>query len=507
MTPPPVYVHAYAVKDPSSRTALPIYLLDDRGVVIGADRILTGGQRPSRIDPDSDAFPRYVRVDLPNGNVLVKPVSTNENSPVTFVLGYDSPRETMSWAAPRVDFSPRAEVLALREGMQSGWIQLWQLGTTGWRQLPLHLHGRFDAAPTALELRLTDLREPGALVINTGQGVPQVISLPASAKLRALITTTEVTQGTWDTQVVLGGYGPRTEGVLEFLRKGALDSAEALDPGMERAMGFLYEKQKDPLAATAGAYYLLRRRAWDRLPLPWLKNLANRFKWIPDAHLLLACVQIREGMNNREAGILAGRAIEAAFTRGFPLFFEARGLLQELHYYASRSEGRAPNQLAFVGRVLACAQPAGISFGFSGLTPFHPTREVPDPYLPVPESAAAPRVAMATYGVAGKQVTPKKPPAKKLAAKAAAAKRPAAKKSAAKRAAGKPDGRTAAKRSTAAKRGPRRFGMTAQALREVTPKGLAYESTRSNGLSSPPLPHPPGRRQSTAYFKDLLVTA
>jgi hypothetical protein len=175
--------------------------------------------------------------------------------------------------------------------------------------------------------------------------------------------------------VVVGGYSPNAEAIMEFLLAGRLGSVETLlDPGSELAQRLLQMKVDDPIAATAAAYYLLRKRQWARLPSRWLDNLANWYEGIPDTQLIRAASRIERGMPIGEAAGLAVETLSHFLNHGIPLFAEATWLLSDLLALAEKAEEPLDARTAkSLRKMLASSRPSGLSFGFAGNAPDRPT--------------------------------------------------------------------------------------------------------------------------------------
>lgn len=89
-----------------------------------------------------------------------------------------------------------------------------------------------------------------------------------------------------------------------------------LQPQVTVAEGMLRDKFKDPIAATVGAYALLRAGELDRLH-NWTMNLAHYFAWLPDGTAIRGEHLARMG-NHKEAL----QSFLDVFKRGLPMFSE-----------------------------------------------------------------------------------------------------------------------------------------------------------------------------------------
>ncbi|MCU1156870.1 hypothetical protein JAK41_01610 [Stenotrophomonas maltophilia] len=322
---------------------------------------------------------------LPNGTTTTQPLLADDltwRKEVTFSIGDDAiTSDWMAWSSLRLDTSRAGSELMKHPGMEGAWFQLWEKLPSerhrgGWQQLALeHQLRALPRSHEALQLELRGSKNPRALVACIEKASPQVISLPSSP-VSVLVTTVRNLSDTVAPRVVVGGISPNAEAILEFLRAGRLGAvATMLDPGSKLAHQLLHKKVGDPIAATAAAYYLLRKRDWERLPARWLDNLADRFDYIPDAHLVRAASQIERGMEIGEAARLAVSTLSRVFDHGIPWFSEAAWLLGDLLAVAEESEEPLqPRTVRSLRRMLASARPAGVTFGFAGSAPDRPMR-------------------------------------------------------------------------------------------------------------------------------------
>ncbi|PHV05206.1 hypothetical protein CSQ96_21355 [Janthinobacterium sp. BJB412] len=260
--------------------------------------------------------------------------------------------------------------------MADAWFQLWEQDSNDqrWRQTNLR-HGiaGLHSSAEAIQMHFDQSSSPRTLVVRLDSDSSQIISLPP-LPTRVLVTTVRTLSGAVKPKVVIGDYSPNAEAIMEYLRAGRLGAVEALlDPGGDLAHRLLYDKVEDPIAATAAAYYLLRKRDWERLPDQWLENLENWFEWIPDARLIHAMSQIERGMPIVEASALAVTTLSHFLDRGFPLFSEATWLLGDLLALAKTAERPLATRIRrTLGTMLAASRPAGLSFGFAGKAPNRP---------------------------------------------------------------------------------------------------------------------------------------
>jgi hypothetical protein len=125
---------------------------------------------------------------------------------------------------------------------------------------------------------------------------------------------------------------PQASLLLRLRRKGHLGATEAMLSSPElTAERLLMENTPDPIAATVGAYTLLRVGELDALSGEWTENLLNRFPKLPDGAVIRGEHLARLGRHDE-----AATAFGEVKRRGLPIFLD--GLLflsSRLDYYAS----------------------------------------------------------------------------------------------------------------------------------------------------------------------------
>ena len=110
-----------------------------------------------------------------------------------------------------------------------------------------------------------------------------------------------------------------------FVSRGDYISAESTQEWLQDAVGYLYDKEIDPFAATVSAYLLLRYARYD-LMRDWVHNLADWFPHLQDGKIIWACQCLRQKQDVAQAKdyfLRAGRAPELPFhTEGIRLLVE-----------------------------------------------------------------------------------------------------------------------------------------------------------------------------------------
>lgn len=119
--------------------------------------------------------------------------------------------------------------------------------------------------------------------------------------------------------------------LLHFLQSGDLQGVSAtLDSPRLQATELLRGKVRHPIAATVGAYALLRMGEAEARG-SWIENLAELFPWLPDGAVILG--ELRARMGEHE---LAQEALAMGLHRGLPIFTQGLDyLLDRADFYES----------------------------------------------------------------------------------------------------------------------------------------------------------------------------
>lgn len=358
---------------------LPLSIVNAYGQVFGEGIVSSTGE--VGIEYERAEEPLYARLILPSGNRRTEALQSVGGQWRDGVV-FDEEDILSDWRVKdggnsAVDSVTKYLSLFGHQGLRDAWIQLWERDGNGrWRQISAESE-MFTLGSSVGAIRFEIRRGWGrALVFQIGDHPPQVVSLPSFIHRSPLVVSVRVPPG-GTPQLMVNGYGANAEVIMDFLRLGEMGAvATMLDPRSELADELFRDKELDPVAATAAAYYLLRKRDWDRLPSKWLDGLADNFiDLIPDLGLIRSVASIERGMQMSEASRLAADALLRLQERGgLPLFAEAYSLLRDLFAFAGGEmwwDGKpVGNSLR---RVLAAAHPVGVSFGYLGYSPGRPT--------------------------------------------------------------------------------------------------------------------------------------
>jgi hypothetical protein len=170
------------------------------------------------------------------------------------------------------------------------------------------------------------------MVLATGrtQTPLRVVSLPGCGRCQVLVTLNASTDPRAESlKVVVTGFRRDAETLLEFLSRDALRAANSVAGFQPLAEKLLQKKFDDPIAAVAGAYFLLRTKGWSRVPVSWFDNLTDSVRWLPDAPIIRCIVMLRSGLPSNGGRAKARELLGECLNRGVPIFAEGLSLLQE----------------------------------------------------------------------------------------------------------------------------------------------------------------------------------
>ncbi|MDX0481432.1 hypothetical protein GOD90_20365 [Sinorhizobium medicae] len=355
--------------------ALPLRVLDaDGGVVATGAASLS---QPMRCDIGSASRPLFVRLTWPSGKTETKRADGPE---VVFDHSSISRDQWAAWAVPRLNERTSQAVSASVPGQVAidsydrAWLRLWTFRKGQWSDRPLAPEDQ-NRNDSAIQLDFILDEHPWCLQLG-GKSIPwMIISLPPGGRCRVLITPNESTDPRREPlKVVVTGFRSETETLLEFLSRDSLRAANAVASYVPLAIQLLEGKFQDPIAAVAGAYYLLRIDKWRQIELGWIENLDLEFPWIPDGAIIRAAVLTRGGLRDETAAKTVLERLSESLKRGVPIFAEGISLMHEAASVL-RSGAKKTGFFKKVDRLAASRLWAGAAFAFSGEDPAHPSPE------------------------------------------------------------------------------------------------------------------------------------
>lgn len=363
--------------DPDADVALPIKVLDADGTVL--DEGSASSSQPAELEVPDDTGMAYVRLTWPSGRTETQraDLSNMNNARVTFSDAAISRNEWAAWAVPKLNpHTPlaRAESPADRgmDEFNNVWLRLWRFQDGVWKREKLRpIDERRSTVATQMDL---DLGQAHWLLQVGGSNVTwRFVAVPGGSRARILITPKDSKDPRADElKVVVTSFRERAETLLEFLSRDAMRSVSALSESVSFAKHMLSEKFEDPVAAVAGAYYLLRFNRWDTVPLGWFENLSANFAWIPDTAIVHCARLLRNGSDVRSKRFSPEVLLQQAMSRGWPVYAEGVSLLQEA---ASLLKSNSAVDAPYIRRIEALGSAtawAGAATSFYGRAPDAP---------------------------------------------------------------------------------------------------------------------------------------
>jgi hypothetical protein len=356
---------------------LPLRVLDADGGVVAEGA--ASRSRPARLDVRAGEEPLFVRLTWPSGKTETKRV---DGPKLVFDDSSINRNEWAAWAVPRLnEKTSLAAGAPIRENagidrFDRAWLRLWQFQQGEWSAAAFAPVERYrnDAA---VQLDFTLDRSGWCLQLG-GTSIPwMMISLPPGGPCRVLITPNESSDPRKEPlNVVVTGFRSDTETLLEFLSRDSLRAAHAVASYAPLATKLIAEKFADPVAAVAGAYFLLRTGGWRQIPRWWFNNLDLQFPWIADGAIIHCAVLTRSGLPDPNAMKEALARLAESLQRGVPVFAEGLSLLHEAASVL-RPQARSRHIGVFerIDRLAASRLWAGAAFAFSGKDPSAPGPE------------------------------------------------------------------------------------------------------------------------------------
>lgn len=369
--------------------ALPVRVLDSESAIVADGAADRNHPATFAIPPEID--PVYVRITWPSGQAETQRVNFagSNAEEIHFSDAAISKSEWAAWAVPRLNKKSAlaSAVAPIGKGVarySNVWLRLWKFENDVWQESPVKPTATYGSD---LAKQIDFQLEPASYMLQFGgTTVPwQLVSLPAGGRCRVLLTPGESgNPRAGPLKVVITGFRSDAETLLEFLSRDALGAANALARFEPLAIQLMEEKAADPIAAIAGAYFLLRTKRWNKVPEYWFDNLAELFPWIADPPVIRCAVMLRRGLKDADEENRAVSLLEQCLNRGMPVFSEGLALMQEAAS-AFRSAGYAAKHSLFdaIGRLAAAQAWAGAAFSFYGKGPNEP---LPDKWIGYPGS-------------------------------------------------------------------------------------------------------------------------
>ena len=363
--------------DLDSGMTLPVKALDADGTVLGEGS--ARASQPAELQVPDDTGIAYVRLTWPSGRTEIQraDLSNMSDAEVTFSDANISRDEWAAWAVPKLNpHTPLARpeyADDLRmDQFNDVWLRLWRFEEGSWRREKLRpIDQRRSNVATQMDL---DLGQAHWLLQVGGSKVTwRFVALPGGGRARVLITPKDSKDPRADAlKVVVTSFRERAETILEFLSRDAMRSVNTLADSVSFARHLFSEKYEDPVAAVAGAYYLLRLNRWDTVPLRWFENLSTNFPWIPDTAIIHCVRLLRSGSDCYSDRFNPEGLLQDALSRGWPVYAEGVSLLQEAASLLKSSTAIDATYIRQIEALGAAKAWAGAATSFYGRAPDAP---------------------------------------------------------------------------------------------------------------------------------------
>lgn len=364
--------------DPDSDVALPVKALDADGTVL--DEGSASASQPAELNVPDDTGMAYVRLSWPSGRTETQhaDLSDMNDAWVTFSDAAISRNEWAAWAVPKLNpqtplARPESPADPAMDEFNSVWLRLWRFEGGAWRREKLRpIDERRSSVATQMDLDLG--RAHWLLQIGGSKVTWRFVALPGGGRARVLITPKDSKDPrAEELKVVVTSFRERAETLLEFLSRDAMRSVSALSESVSFARHLLSEKSEDPVAAVAGAYYLLRFNRWNLVPLQWFENLSTNFAWIPDTAIVHCARLLRSGSDAHSDRFNPEALLQQALSRGWPVYAEGASLLQEAASLLKSNTAVTAPYIRKIEALGAARAWAGAATSFYGRAP-----DVPD---------------------------------------------------------------------------------------------------------------------------------
>lgn len=175
------------------------------------------------------------------------------------------------------------------------------------------LQWKIAMPPTSHPFQLRYATENGGLI---------TVALPASTL--AVNIRRERTPNEGERLCVrLRTQGEHADAILSYMYRGDMYAAQALAEWAEEAEAMVLRDDSDPYSGLVGAYLLLRLRQFDRMR-DWVRQIADRFDFLPDGCIIWAWQQLHM---SRGGTTEARDYLLEACARGLPVYSEGLRLL------------------------------------------------------------------------------------------------------------------------------------------------------------------------------------
>jgi hypothetical protein len=319
---------------PGSGVVFPVKVIDADGALL--DKGVVSVDAPARLAVPDTVDLAFVRLTWPSGHRETRrvPLDAEDEAKLVFDDHLFGANEWSAWAVPRLN--PRTPMLGSMGNLDLDldkfsqvWLRLWKFADGAWRLQNLApTQARRNGSVWQLDLTLAAC--PWLLQVGGTQVPWRFIALPGDGAARVLLTPRDSHDPRADPlKVVVTGFRPDAETLLEFLARDVLGAADAIAVSPELAPRLFGDPSGDPVSGVAGAYYLLRTGRWQDYGVPWFRRLYEASSWLADSAIVYCLRRLRAGLGNDEDERDVRRLFAECLARGWPVFAEGATLLHE----------------------------------------------------------------------------------------------------------------------------------------------------------------------------------
>lgn len=355
---------------------LPVDVYAPDGTVLASGVASAGWPTQFELSPRAEGLDRvHVLGRLPNGETLQQTAELHgSRGSATLDLGNDSPHEWLQWVAPfrslhHLQTSAVSGNIPPRR-IGKVWMTLWALRDGRWEAQDARAVDR--RRDNGMQMIVLDLPQAPHLLQIGGEEVAwRLVALPPGGPVRVALTRSPTEEG--DTlEITIGRSEPDNDLIMSYLARGAISDANRLAEAWNAADLSLYAKRRDPVAAAAGAYLLLKDRRLQRRR-HWVDNLVEWVPYLADGAIVSAALALQRD-DKTEADVR--KMLEVALERGLPIFAMGATVLVETMaaIHRGKKETKRFHAAYLAAQAYARARcSTGAYFAFYGKSPAEPS--------------------------------------------------------------------------------------------------------------------------------------
>ncbi|MGD2154408.1 MAG: DUF2188 domain-containing protein [Gemmatimonadales bacterium] len=302
-------------------------VIDERMEVVRVFPLTVGQTATVQVEPGK----YLVRAILPSGRVLAQEATVDEAGGEAELVARDSAHEWLGWQTFAADVAPAAEYWDEYRRIQrrlTFWHRLWQRSRGRWtlRRWP---DSRVDSDGQTWNYGLRgSLKALRLLQVGGMEAAWRFVVLPPAKRVSVVIEPfADELASDRGVGLSVESDDRASEAVLRYLGGGSWGAASVAGDELLRQAGkMLRGELENPMRAAVGGYYLLRRRAFERMG-DWPGKFADRTDWLPDSAVIHAW-QLLSQEGPKVIELARTRFIQAT-ERGIPFLTQGLRLLSE----------------------------------------------------------------------------------------------------------------------------------------------------------------------------------